>query len=80
MATQGMVVYAILTFYKEHTDQIIHDVAFKTFQHFFVWTERLVGRWVTHHGFFDLAYLRCIPNMIIHAPIDKHKIFYILLN
>ena len=26
----------------------------------------------THHGVFDLAYLRCIPNMIVSAPIDEH--------
>jgi 1-deoxy-D-xylulose-5-phosphate synthase len=28
----------------------------------------------THHGAFDLAYLRCIPNMIVSAPIDEHEL------
>jgi 1-deoxy-D-xylulose-5-phosphate synthase len=31
----------------------------------------LVGDGATHHGVFDLAYLRCIPNMIIYAPINE---------
>ncbi|RBN51109.1 1-deoxy-D-xylulose-5-phosphate synthase [Flavobacterium psychrolimnae] len=75
MATQGMIVYCNIysTFLQRAYDQIIHDVALQNLQVIFCLDRAgLVGEdGATHHGVFDLAYLRCIPNMIVYAPINE---------
>ena len=75
MATQGMIVYCNIysTFLQRAYDQIIHDVALQNLPVIFCLDRAgLVGEdGATHHGVFDLAYLRCIPNMIIYAPINE---------
>ncbi|MGO4904682.1 1-deoxy-D-xylulose-5-phosphate synthase [Flavobacterium sp. W20_MBD1_R3] len=75
MATQGMVVYCNIysTFLQRAYDQIIHDVAIQNLPVIFCLDRAgLVGEdGATHHGVFDLAYLRCIPNMIIYAPLNE---------
>lgn len=75
MATQGMIVYCNIysTFLQRAYDQIIHDVAIQNLPVIFCLDRAgLVGEdGATHHGVFDLAYLRCIPNMIIYAPINE---------
>ena len=75
MATQGMIVYCNIysTFLQRAYDQIIHDVALQNLPVIFCLDRAgLVGEdGATHHGVFDLAYLRCIPNMIIYAPRDE---------
>ena len=75
MATQGMVVYCNIysTFLQRAYDQIIHDVALQNLPVIFCLDRAgLVGEdGATHHGVFDLAYLRCIPNMIIYAPMNE---------
>lgn len=75
MATQGMVVYCNIysTFLQRAYDQLIHDVALQDLPVIFCLDRAgLVGEdGATHHGAFDLAYLRCIPNMIIYAPINE---------
>lgn len=83
MATQGMVVFCNIysTFMQRAYDQIIHDVALQNLPVIFCLDRAgLVGEdGATHHGVFDLAYLRCIPNMIIYAPkdeIDLRNILY----
>ena len=83
MATQGMVVFCNIysTFLQRAYDQIIHDVALQNLPIIFCLDRAgLVGEdGATHHGVFDLAYLRCIPNMIIYAPkdeIDLRNILY----
>jgi 1-deoxy-D-xylulose-5-phosphate synthase len=83
MATQGMVVFCNIysTFFQRAYDQIIHDVALQNLPVIFCLDRAgLVGEdGATHHGVFDLAYLRCIPNMIIYAPkdeIDLRNILY----
>ncbi len=83
MATQGMVVFCNIysTFLQRAYDQIIHDVALQNLPVIFCLDRSgLVGEdGATHHGVFDLAYLRCIPNMIIYAPkneIDLQNILY----
>jgi 1-deoxy-D-xylulose-5-phosphate synthase len=72
MATQGMVVYCAIysTFLQRAYDQIIHDVALQNLPVIFcVDRAGLVGEdGATHQGVFDLAFLRCIPNLIICAP------------
>ncbi len=75
MATQGMVVFCNIysTFLQRAYDQVIHDVALQDLPVIFCLDRAgLVGEdGATHHGVFDLAYLRCIPNMIIYSPINE---------
>ncbi len=83
MATHGMVVFCNIysTFLQRAYDQVIHDVALQNLPVIFCLDRAgLVGEdGATHHGVFDLAFLRCIPNMIIYAPkdeIDLRNILY----
>ncbi|MBU3680673.1 MAG: 1-deoxy-D-xylulose-5-phosphate synthase [Flavobacterium sp.] len=78
MATQGMVVYCAIysTFLQRAYDQLIHDVALQNLPVIFcIDRAGLVGEdGATHHGVFDIAYLRCIPNMIICAPRNEMEL------
>ena len=83
MATQGLVVFCNIysTFLQRAYDQVIHDVALQNLPVIFCLDRAgLVGEdGPTHHGVFDLAYLRCIPNLIIFAPsneIELRNIMY----
>lgn len=75
MATQGMVVFCNIysTFLQRAYDQIIHDVALQNLPVIFCLDRAgLVGEdGATHHGVFDLAYLGCIPNMIVYSPLNE---------
>ncbi len=75
MATQGMIVFCNIysTFLQRAYDQVIHDVALQNLPVIFCLDRAgLVGEdGATHHGVFDLAYLRCIPNMIIYSPLNE---------
>jgi len=75
MATQGMIVFCNIysTFLQRAYDQVIHDVALQKLPVVFCLDRAgLVGEdGATHHGVFDLAYLRCIPNMIVYAPLNE---------
>jgi 1-deoxy-D-xylulose-5-phosphate synthase len=75
MATQEMVVFCNIysTFLQRAYDQVIHDVALQNLPVIFCLDRAgLVGEdGATHHGVFDLAYLRCIPNMIVYAPLNE---------
>ncbi len=75
MATQGMVVFCNIysTFLQRAYDQVIHDVALQDLPVIFCLDRAgLVGEdGATHHGVYDIAYLNCIPNMIICAPKDE---------
>ncbi len=78
MATQGMVVFCNIysTFLQRAYDQVIHDVALQNLPVIFCLDRAgLVGEdGATHHGVFDMAYLRCIPNLIIFAPRDETEL------
>jgi 1-deoxy-D-xylulose-5-phosphate synthase len=82
MATQGMVVFCNIysTFLQRAYDQVIHDVALQNLPVIFCLDRAgLVGEdGATHHGVFDLAYLRCIPNMIVYAPLNELELKNIL--
>ena len=82
MATQGMIVFCNIysTFLQRAYDQLIHDVALQNLPVIFCLDRAgLVGEdGATHHGVFDLAYLRCIPNMIIYAPMNEIQLQNIL--
>jgi 1-deoxy-D-xylulose-5-phosphate synthase len=75
MATQGMIVFCNIysTFLQRAYDQVIHDVALQNLPVIFCLDRAgLVGEdGATHHGVFDLAYLRCIPNLIVYSPINE---------
>ncbi len=78
LATEGYVPFCNIysTFLQRAYDQIIHDVALQKL-HVVLCIDRggLVGEdGPTHHGVFDLAYLRCIPNIIIGSPIDEPEL------
>jgi 1-deoxy-D-xylulose-5-phosphate synthase len=78
LATQGVIpVVAIYsTFLQRAYDQIIHDVALQNLHVVFVLDRAgLVGAdGPTHHGVFDLSYLRVIPNMVIMSPKDEAEL------
>lgn len=63
------------TFLQRAYDQIIHDVALQNLPvRFFIDRAGLVGDdGATHHGVFDLPYLRCIPNLVVMAPKDTDE-------
>jgi 1-deoxy-D-xylulose-5-phosphate synthase len=75
MATQGMIVFCNIysTFLQRAYDQVIHDVALQNLPVIFCLDRAgLVGEdGATHHGVFDLAYLRCIPNVIVYSPMNE---------
>jgi 1-deoxy-D-xylulose-5-phosphate synthase len=77
MACEGMkpVVAIYSTFLQRAYDQLIHDVALQKLDvTFAIDRAGLVGQdGPTHHGAFDLSYLRCIPNMVIGAPSDENE-------
>lgn len=78
MATQGLIPFCNIysTFLQRAYDQIIHDVALQNLPVIFcIDRAGLVGEdGATHHGVFDLAYLRCIPNLIIFAPRNEREL------
>lgn len=78
MATQGFVVFCAIysTFLQRAYDQVIHDVALQKLPVVFCLDRAgLVGEdGATHHGVFDIAYLRCIPNIIIAAPSNETEL------
>ena len=72
LATQGLMPFCVIysTFLQRAYDQIIHDVALQKLPVIFcIDRAGLVGQdGATHHGVFDLAYLRLVPNLIIASP------------
>lgn len=77
MATEDLhpVVAIYSTFLQRAYDQLIHDVALQNLPVLFAIDRGgLVGAdGATHHGSFDLSYLRCIPNMVVMAPSDENE-------
>lgn len=77
MACDGLkpVVAIYSTFLQRGYDQLIHDVALQNLDvTFAIDRAGLVGQdGPTHHGAFDLSYMRCIPNMVIGAPSDENE-------
>jgi 1-deoxy-D-xylulose-5-phosphate synthase len=78
MATQGMKVFCNIysTFMQRAYDQVIHDVAIQKLPVIFCLDRAgLVGEdGPTHHGAYDIAYMRCIPNMIVSAPMNENEL------
>jgi 1-deoxy-D-xylulose-5-phosphate synthase len=78
LATQGLVPFCNIysTFMQRAYDQVIHDVALQNLHVIFCLDRGgLAGvDGPTHHGAYDLAYFRCIPNMIISAPMNEEEL------
>ena len=78
MATQGMKVYCNIysTFMQRSFDQVVHDVAIQQLPVIFCLDRAgLVGEdGPTHHGAYDIAYMRCIPNMVVSAPMNESEL------
>ncbi|MCC5613572.1 1-deoxy-D-xylulose-5-phosphate synthase [Nostoc sp. CHAB 5836] len=78
LATEGMRPVAAIysTFLQRAYDQIIHDVCIQNLPVFFCLDRAgIVGSdGPTHQGMYDIAYLRCIPNMVVMAPKDEAEL------
>ena len=78
LAAKGFVPFCNIysSFMQRAYDQVIHDVALQNLNVVFCLDRAgFVGAdGATHHGAFDLAYFRCIPNMIIAAPLDEAEL------
>src|SRR5688572_7813928 len=78
MATQGMKVYCNIysSFMQRSYDQAVHDVAIQNLPVIFCLDRAgLVGEdGPTHHGAYDIAYMRCIPNMVVSAPMNESEL------
>jgi len=78
MATQGMKVYCNIysSFMQKAYDQVIHDVAIQNLPVIFCLDRAgLVGEdGPTHHGAYDIAYMRCVPNMVVSAPMNESEL------
>ncbi|WP_316786318.1 1-deoxy-D-xylulose-5-phosphate synthase [Pedobacter frigiditerrae] len=78
LATQGLVPFCNIysSFMQRAYDQVIHDVAIQNLNVVFCLDRAgLAGAdGATHHGAYDLAYMRCIPNMVIASPMNEEEL------
>jgi 1-deoxy-D-xylulose-5-phosphate synthase len=78
MATQGMKVFCNIysSFMQRAYDQVVHDVAIQNLPVIFCLDRAgLVGEdGPTHHGAYDIPYMRCVPNMIVSAPMNESEL------
>jgi len=78
LATQGLVPFCNIysTFMQRAYDQVIHDVCIQNLPvNFCLDRAGLAGAdGPTHHGAYDIAYLRCLPNMIVAAPMNEAEL------
>ena len=82
LATEGYKPFCAIysTFLQRGYDQVVHDVALQNLPvRFGIDRAGLVGAdGATHHGSFDLAYLCCLPNMVIMAPSDEAELMHMV--
>lgn len=78
MAAEGLIPFCTIysTFMQRAYDQVIHDVALQNLPVIFCLDRAgIVGQdGATHHGIYDIAYLRCIPNLSIFAPMNETEL------
>jgi 1-deoxy-D-xylulose-5-phosphate synthase len=78
MATLGLKVFCNIysSFMQRSYDQVVHDVAIQNLPVVFCLDRAgLVGEdGPTHHGAYDIAYMRCIPNMVVSAPMNESEL------
>ena len=78
LATQGMVPFCNIysSFMQRAYDQVIHDVAIQNLNVVFCLDRAGVAGadGPTHHGAYDIAFMRCIPNMVVAAPMNEEEL------
>jgi 1-deoxy-D-xylulose-5-phosphate synthase len=78
LATQGLIPFCNIysSFMQRAYDQVVHDVAIQNLQVVFCLDRAgFAGAdGPTHHGAYDIAYFRCIPNMVVTAPMDESEL------
>jgi 1-deoxy-D-xylulose-5-phosphate synthase len=78
MATQGLVPFCNIysTFMQRAYDQVVHDVCIQNLHVVFCLDRAGVAGadGPTHHGAYDIAYMRCLPNMILAAPMNEQEL------
>jgi 1-deoxy-D-xylulose-5-phosphate synthase len=78
LATQGMRVFCNIysSFMQRAYDMVVHDVAIQKLPVIFCLDRAgLVGEdGPTHHGCYDIAYMRCIPNLVVSAPMNEREL------
>lgn len=78
LATQGLIPFCNIysTFMQRAYDQVIHDVALQNLNVVFCLDRAgLVGAdGPTHHGAYDIAYMRSVPNMIVSSPMNEEEL------
>lgn len=78
LATQGLIPFCNIysSFMQRAYDQVIHDVCIQNLPvNFFLDRAGFAGAdGPTHHGAYDLAYFRCLPNMIVAAPMNESEL------
>jgi 1-deoxy-D-xylulose-5-phosphate synthase len=78
LATQGMRVFCTIysSFFQRAYDQALHDVAIQKLPVVFCLDRAgLVGEdGPTHHGVYDIAYMRCVPNVVISSPMNEEEL------
>ncbi|MDB5125037.1 MAG: dxs 1 [Mucilaginibacter sp.] len=78
LATQGLVPFCNIysSFMQRAYDQVIHDVAIQNLNVVFCLDRAGIAGadGATHHGAYDLAYMRCIPNMTVSAPMNEEEL------
>lgn len=78
LATQGMKVFCNIysSFMQRAYDQVVHDVAIQNLPVVFCLDRAgVVGEdGPTHHGVYDISYMRCIPNLVVSAPMNESEL------
>ncbi len=78
LATQGMIPFCNIysSFMQRAYDQVVHDVALQKLNVVFCLDRAGIAGadGPTHHGAYDIAYMRCIPNMIVSAPMNEEEL------
>ena len=78
LASQGLIPFCNIysSFMQRAYDQVVHDVALQNLQVIFCLDRAgMAGAdGPTHHGAYDLAYMRCIPNMIVSSPMNEEEL------
>ena len=78
LATQGIIPFCNIysTFMQRAYDQVIHDVCIQNLPVVFCMDRAGIAGadGPTHHGAYDLAYMRCVPNMVVSAPLNEQEL------
>jgi 1-deoxy-D-xylulose-5-phosphate synthase len=78
LATQGMIPFCNIysSFMQRAYDQVIHDVCLQNLQVVFCMDRAGIAGadGPTHHGAFDIAYMRCLPNMVVASPMNEEEL------